>query len=371
MGVRYIHERPDWPRFRWDVEALAEPASAGAEAAGRLIGRLEGLGLNLASKAALQSAAQEITGSSAIEGERLPIEEVRSSIARRLGIASAGMPEPGEAVDGIVRIALDATERCDEPLTAERLFGWHSLLFPSGWSGGLRIRVGAWRDDAEGPMQVVSGGIGNEKVHFEAPAAERVPKEMDAFLAWLQETSAQPSLLRAGLAHLWFVTVHPFDDGNGRLGRLVLDYAIAQAVRRKQRCFSLSEAILLNKPAYYGALESAQKGALDVSGYLQWFFQTLLIAVERAEQQADAALAHMRFWERHQGFAFNDRQLRVLKILLDGMEAKLTNKRWAKITGVSHDTALRDIRSLVQAKILTPEGQGRSVGYRLAGLVPE
>lgn len=363
--MTYIHELPDWPNLRWSDEQLARPLASVRHRQGRLIGHMEALGFPLREEAVLQALTEDVIKSSEIEGEVLDREQVRSSIARRLGMDIGGLVEADRHVEGVVEMMLDATQNHAEPLTAERLFGWHAALFPTGRSGMSRITVGAWRTTEDGPMQVVSGPIGRERVHYEAPASERLDAEMSRFLDWF-ETAAPDPVLKAGIAHLWFVTIHPFDDGNGRIARAIADLALARAEGTAQRFYSMSAQIRTERKAYYDMLESTQKGDLDITPWLSWFIGCLDRAFDGAETILASVMRKARFWESMAGQALNERQRKVINRLLDGFEGKLTNAKWAAITKASSDTALRDINDLVQRGILVKEpGGGRSTSYSL------
>lgn len=364
--MTYIHELADWPNLHWSAEQLAEPLAAVRHRQGRLIGHMEALGFPLREEAVLQALTEDVIKSSEIEGEVLDREQVRSSIARRLGMDIGGLVEAERNVEGVVEMMLDATQNYSQPLTAERLFGWHAALFPTGRSGMSRITVGAWRTAEAGPMQVVSGPIGRERVHYEAPASERLNAEMSFFLDWF-ETAAPDPVLKAGIAHLWFVTIHPFDDGNGRIARAIADLALARAEGTAQRFYSMSAQIRVERKAYYEMLESTQKGDLDITPWLVWFIGCLDRAFDGAETILASVMRKARFWEAMTGQALNERQRKVINRLLDGFEGKLTNAKWAAITKASSDTALRDINDLVQRGILVkdPAG-GRSTSYSLA-----
>jgi Fic family protein len=362
----YIHELPDWPKFRWDQNRLAERLAAVRHRQGRLIGRMEALGFPLRSEATLENLTQEVLKSSEIEGEILDREQVRSSIARRLGMDIGGLTAADRHVEGVVEMMLDATEKYGEPLTAERLFAWHAAMFPTGRSGMRRITVGSWRDDASGPMQVVSGPIGRERVHYEAPPAPRLAAEMKAFLDWFNGEAAVDPVLKAAVAHLWFVTIHPFDDGNGRIARAIADMALARSEGTAQRFYSMSAQIRQERNAYYDILESTQKGDLDITPWLEWFLGCLDRAFDGAERTLANVFRKARFWEEHTGAAFNDRQRDMLNRLLNGFEGKLTTSKWAQIEKCSQDTALRDIDDLVRRGILRKEpAGGRSTSYSL------
>lgn len=363
----FIHADQDWPAFRWDTASLAEPLATTRHRQGLLVGRLSALGLRLQSEAELTALTSEIVQSSAIEGERLPPDEVRSSIARRLGIAAGGAGENSRAVEGVVELMIDATQRYDEPLTDDRLFGWHSALFPSGRSGMRAIKVGEWRDDRSGPMQVVSGPMGSERVHFEAPPAARVATEMQRFLSWLNTEDGTDPVLRAGVAHLWFVTIHPFDDGNGRIARAIAELMLARSDARKERFYSMSAQIQEERREYYTRLEHAQRGGLDITIWLDWFLRCLARSFERAELALDAVFLKARTWERANAFGVNDRQRLVLTRLMDDWEGNLTSTKYATIAKCSPDTALRDITILIDAGVLAKNARGgRSASYRLA-----
>lgn len=364
--MTYIHELADWPTLRWSNEELAQPLAAVRHRQGRLIGRMEALGFALREEAVLHALTEDVLKTSEIEGELLDREQVRSSIARRLGMDIGGLVEADRNVEGIVEMMLDATQDYAQPLTAERLFGWHAALFPTGRSGMNRITVGAWRTAEGGPMQVVSGPIGRERVHYEAPVSERMDTEMSSFLDWFEKATPDP-VLKAGIAHLWFVTIHPFDDGNGRIARAIADQALARAEGTAQRFYSMSAQIQTERKAYYNMLESTQKGALDITPWLLWFIACLDRAFDGAETILASAMRKARFWESVADQPLNERQHKVINRLLDGFEGKLTNAKWAAMTKASADTALRDINDLVQRGILVkdPAG-GRSTSYSLA-----
>ena len=363
----YIHDQPDWPRLQWNDEALAALLSDVRHRQGRLIGRMEALGFDLQREAVLGTLVEDVVKSSDIEGEKLDAGQVRSSVARRLGMDAGGIGRADRDVEGVVEMMLDATRRFDEPLTAERLCDWQASLFPTGRSGMRWITVGAWRESSSDPMQVVSGPAGRERVHFEAPSAARVDAEMQAFLDWFEAPTDIDPVLKAALAHLRFVTVHPFDDGNGRIARAVADMALARSEGSSQRFYSMSSQIRAERNAYYDVLERTQQGTTDVSEWMGWFLGCLGRAIERAAAALGGVLAKARFWERAAGLSLNDRQRLVLNRLLDGFEGKLTTSKWAKLAKCSQDTALRDIAFLVDHGLLVRNpGGGRSTSYRLA-----
>ncbi|QUD90139.1 Fic family protein [Phenylobacterium montanum] len=363
----YIHDLKGWPNLHWSHALIADQLARVSRSQGRLIGRMEALGFPLRAEAVLQSLTEEVLKSSEIEGEVLDREQVRSSIARRLGLDIGALAPIDRDVEGVVEMMLDATQGYDQPLTEERLFGWHAALFPSGRSGMTKITVGAWRTDKTGPMQVVSGPIGRERVHYEAPAAGRLKNEMRAFLKWFNAGPSIDPVLKAAVAHLWFVTIHPFEDGNGRIARAIADMALARSEESPRRFYSMSAQIRAERKGYYDILETTQKGDLDITAWLQWFLDCLGRAFDGAELTLAAVLRKARFWEVQAGQNVSDRQHKVLNRLLDGFEGKLTNAKWATLTKTSSDTALRDITDLVDRGILVrDEGGGRSTSYSLA-----
>lgn len=372
----YNHQRPDWPRFTWSGDALTDRLAAVRHRQGLLLGRMRSMGFDLRSEASLEVLISDVVKSSAIEGERLNPEEVRSSIARRLGLETAGLAVPGRDVEGVVEMMLDATQKFDEPLTAERLFGWHASLFPTGRSGMGRITVGAWRTDASGPMQVVSGPIGKERVHFEAPAAERLDADMTMFLEWFNAARLPPMVstgrpvdpvIVAGIAHLWFVTIHPFDDGNGRIGRAIADMALARADGTKERFYSMSSQIEAERRDYYAILESTQRSGLDITRWLEWFLGCLGRSIDSAESILERVIRKAEIWQRLAGHTVNDRQRLILNRMLDDFKGFMTTSKYAKMAKCSSDTALRDIRELVAwGALVQNPGSGRSTSYRIA-----
>lgn len=362
----YIGQGPEWPNWRYDLAILAAPLAAASRAQGLLLGRLSDVGLDLRAQASLSTLTEDVVKTSEIEGERLNVESVRSSIARRLGVDIGALAPADRHAEGVVEMVLDATSNYEAPISRQRLFGWHAALFPTGYSGLAKITVGGWRDDAGGPMQVVSGPLHRRRVHFEAPPAARLEKETGRFLDWVNAESGEPPLVKAGLAHLWFVTLHPFDDGNGRIARAVGDLLLARADGSPQRFYSLSAQIQREREAYYDILERTQKGTLDVTAWLAWFLDALHRAVDQAHQTLDAVLAKVRFWQRFAGTPMNERQLKLLNRLLDGFEGKLTTSKWAMIAKCSPDTALRDINELLSHGVLRKTAAGgRSTNYEL------
>ncbi len=363
----YIWQSPDWPHWRYDLSVLAEPLAVVSHAQGLLLGRLADVGLGLRDQAGLAALTEDVLKTSEIEGEHLNAASVRSSIARRLGVDIGALAPVDRHVEGVVDMVLDATAHCAAPLSAQRLFGWHAALFPTGYAGLSQITTGAWRDDRHGPMQVVSGPMGRQRVHYEAPSAVRLPDEMARFLTWANTpATTEPALIRAGLGHLWFVTLHPFDDGNGRIARAIGDLLLARADGSPQRFYSLSAQIQRERKAYYDILERTQKGTLDVTAWLLWFLQMLDQAVAHAHRSLDAVLQKARFWQHVTGASLNERQVKMLNRLLDGFEGKLTSSKWAALAKCSPDTALRDLTELVALGVLQrSQSGGRSTSYEL------
>jgi Fic family protein len=349
-----------------DEAALASLLARASREQGRLLGKMEALGFDLRNEAHLHTLTEDVVKSSEIEGEKLDTEQVRSSIARKLGLEIGGLVPADRHVEGIVNLLLDATGNYKRPLTEARLFDWHAALFPTGRSSMTKITVGDWRDDGTGPMQVVSGVIGKQKVHYEAPPAARLPKEMTKFLKWFAKPGDTEPLLVAGLAHLWFVTIHPFDDGNGRIARAIADMALARTEGIGQRFYSMSAQIRRERNDYYAILERTQKGKLDVTQWQAWFLNCLLRAIESSQETLSTVLKKARFWERFAKEPLNERQIKVLNKLFDGFEGKLTTSKWAKLAKCSQDTAYRDILDLLTRRALKKDpGGGRSTSYSL------
>jgi Fic family protein len=368
----YIWQSDNWPSWRYDLAALAQPLADVSRAQGLLMGQLVNVGMALRDRASLSVLTEEVIKTSEIEGERLNVASVRSSIARRLGVDIGALAPVDRHVEGVVELVLDATANCHAPVTRDRLFGWHAAPFPTGYSGLVQINAGGWRDDATGPMQVVSGPLGRQRVHFEAPPAEHLESEIDRFLAWANSATYEPPLIKSGLAHLWFVTLHPFDDGNGRIARAVGDLFLARADGSPQRFYSLSAQIQRERKAYYDILERTQRQSLDVTEWLAWFLATLHRAVDQAQHTLDAVLVKTRFWQRYAApgaVPLNARQVKVINLLLDGFEGKLTSSKWAAIAKCSPDTALRDINDLLSRGVLgRSHAGGRSTSYELNDL---
>lgn len=361
---KYIYQYKDWPEFKWDNNKLLKLLAEIRHQQGKLIGSMEALGFDLRAEAMLSTMTLDIIKSNEIEGEILNPDQVRSSLAQRLGIDIGGLVPVDRDVDGVVEMMLDATQKYNEPINEDRLFGWHSCMFPSGRSGLYKITVGGWR---KGAMQVVSGAMGREKVHYEAPEAKALKKEMSTFFKWFNKEMDIDPVIKSAIAHLWFVTIHPFDDGNGRIARAIADLQLARADGTEQRFYSMSAQIQKERNRYYEILESTQKGTLDITNWIEWFLECLQRALSSTDEVLEKVLAKAHFWDSHKGNNFNDRQKRMLNKLLDGFVGKLTTSKWAKINKCSQDTALRDIQDLIKQGVLEKEDAGgRSTSYVLA-----
>jgi len=370
--MKYIHELNNWPAFTWGHEKIASVLGSIRNRQGRLIGRMEALGFSLRSEAILETLTLDVIKSSEIEGEILKTDQVRSSIARKLGLEIGGLVHSDRHVDGVVEMMLDATQNFNKPLTKDRILGWHASLFPAGRSGMHKITVGAWRDDSHGPMRVVSGSLGHERVHFEAPAAGRLNGEMKTFLSWFNASKNLDPVLKAAIAHLWFVTIHPFDDGNGRIARATADMQLARADGSRERFYSMSVQILKERTAYYNILEKTQKttnvskDGIDITSWLEWFLTCLDRSLDTTETTLSGVFKKARFWESQASGSINERQTLMINKLFEEFQGKLTSSKWAKLTKCSQDTALRDILDLIEKGILVkdPAG-GRSTSYSL------
>ncbi len=361
--MQYIYQQEDWPRFKWNEEKLSSLIIQLRHQQGRLIGGMESIGFQIKEETILQVLTQDVVKSSEIEGEILDQSLVRSSVARNLGMDVAAVDKIDRNVDGVVEMMLDATQKYDTPLTKERLLQWHTSLFPLGRSGTTKINVGKWRT---GPVYVVSGHMGKERIHYEAPSAEIVDKEMEIFLAWLNAPTSTDLVLKAAIAHLWFVTIHPFDDGNGRIARAIADLMLARSENSTHRFYSLSAQIQAERKGYYTILEKTQKGGLDITAWIEWFLSSLQRAIDAAFSTLTAILQKSHFWESVQEQSFNERQRKILNRLLDGFQGKLTTSKWAKLAKCSQDTAYRDINDLISRGILSKNpGAGRSTSYSL------
>lgn len=367
MRRMYIHQLSDWPKFTWDATLLTSVLAKVRFKQGKLLGKMGSLGFELQSEAVLQTLTWDVVKSSEIEGELLDKDQVRSSIARRLGMNVAGLIPSDKNVDGVVEMMLDATQHYSKILDSERLFGWHACLFPTGRSGLYRIVVGQWRRNTrDDPMQVVSGGMGKEKVHFQAPDSDRLPEEMARFLSWFNEDMGIDPILKAGVAHLWFVTIHPFEDGNGRISRAIADLQLARADNSSQRYYSMSSQIRQERSQYYTILEKTQSGSLDITEWLYWFLQCLERAIDASDSILGLVMRKAKLWTMPVSQTFNHRQRLMLNKLIDGFKGKLTSSKWAKIARCSQDTAARDIQDLIAKGILTKDtAGGRSTNYLL------
>jgi len=365
MGI-YIHQKDNWPDFTWRGEAFLNQLSEARNLQGRLIGKMESLGFDLRNEALLDTLTLDVLKSTEIEGEFLNPDQVRSSIARRLGMEIVGSIDSDRNVDGMVEMMIDATHNCFKPLTADRLFDWHAALFPMGRSGIFKITVANWRKDLSGPMQVVSGAAGKEKVHFQAPDADLIEAEMNRFLKWFNENDQIDLVIKAAVAHLWFVTIHPFQDGNGRITRALTDMLLAQSDKSTQRFYSMSAQIRIERKQYYEILEKTQKGELDITEWIKWFLSCLINALKSTDTLLTKVLLKGDFWNRHSKTMINERQKKLINKLLDGFEGKLTSSKWATISKCSKDTAIRDINDLIYKDILQKEtAGGRSTNYEL------
>jgi len=364
----FIHQHDNWPEFTWNSNDFLDLLSEARNLQGRLIGKMETLGFDLRNEALLDTLTLDVLKSSEIEGEFLNPDQVRSSIALRLGMEIAGAVESDRHVEGVVEMMLDATQKCFAPLTADRLFDWHAALFPTGRSGMYKITVADWRKDTTGPMQVVSGAMGKEKVHFQAPNSDLVEKEMTRFIDWFNNSKID-LVIKAAIAHLWFVTIHPFEDGNGRITRALTDMLLAQSDKSNQRFYSMSAQIRLERKQYYEILEKTQTGNLDITDWIVWFLNCLINALKSTDSLLIRVLFKADFWQKHIDTAINERQRKLLNKLMDGFDGKLTSSKWAKIAKCSKDSAVRDINDLIDKGILQKEDAGgRSTNYELIGM---
>jgi len=365
----YIYQLSDWPNFRWDSKSIILPLSIVRHLQGKLVGKMEALGFKLRNEAVLETLTTEVIKTSEIEGQILDLDQVRSSIARRLGIEVSGLVASDRNVDGIVEMMLDVTQNYKKILTTDRLFGWHSSLFPSGRSGMYKIIVGRWRDDSTGLMQVVSGALGKEKVHYQAPPAGEIRKEMQTFLSWFNKGTEEDLILKSAIAHLWFITIHPFEDGNGRIARALSEMLLARSDDTPQRFYSMSSQIRSERKKYYNILEKTQKGTLDITEWLVWYLKCLEDALNSSAVILSKVLYKHKFWTKFASETLNNRQILMINKLLDNFTGQLTTSKWAKIAKCSQDTALRDIQDLLNKKILqkNPSG-GRSTNYTLITL---
>ncbi|HZJ81008.1 MAG TPA: Fic family protein [Dysgonamonadaceae bacterium] len=362
----FIHQKENWPNFTWNTNEIVKSLSEVRNLQGRVMGRMESLGFELRNEATLETLTLDVLKTTEIEGELLNHGQVRSSIARKLGIEIVGSVESDRSVDGIVEMMLDATQNCFKPLTSDRLFDWHAALFPTGRTGMYKITVADWRKDDAGPMQVVSGAMGKEKIHFQAPDSSIVEIEMKSFLDWFNQKQEIDLVIKAAVAHLWFVTIHPFDDGNGRIARALTDMLLAQSDKSKQRFYSMSAQIQLERKKYYDILEKTQKGNLDITNWIKWFLNCLINTLKSTDTVLNRVLFKAEFWNRHAKTVINERQKKLLNRVLDGFEGKLTSSKWAKIAKCSKDTAIRDINDLISKNILQKEDAGgRSTNYEL------
>lgn len=362
----YIYEQSDWPQFKWNAEKILTLLTEVRNMQGQVVGKMGALGFELKNQANLEILTQDVLKSTEIEGELLNPDQVRSSVARRLGLDVSGLVHSDKNVDGVVEMMIDATENFDKPLTKDRLFSWQNALFPTGYSGMYKVFVGQWRDDSTGPMQVVSGPMGKEKVHYQAPPASSMETEMKSFIEWINDRQDIDLVIKAALAHLWFVTLHPFEDGNGRIARAITDMKLAQSDNQSYRFYSMSSQIRNERRQYYDILEKSQKGNLDITDWLEWFLNCLLHALKFSETILEKVIFKHNFWINNSSVIKNERQKKLINQLLDGFDGKLTTSKWAKISKCSQDTATRDIQDLIEKRILYKlPGGGRSTGYDL------
>jgi Fic family protein len=362
----YIYQQSDWPKFKWDSKSILLPHSNVRHLQGKLVGKMETLGFKLRNEAVLETLTTEVIKTSEIEGQILDLDQVRSSIARRLGIEVSGLVPSDRNVDGVVEMMLDATQNYKKTLTTDRLFGWHSALFPSGRSGMYKIIVGNWRDDSTGPMQVVSGALGIEKVHFEAPPATEIRKEMKSFISWFNKEADQDLILKSAISHLWFITIHPFEDGNGRIARALSEMLLTRSDETPQRFYSMSSQIRAERKDYYNIIEKTQKGTLDITEWLIWYLKCLTDALNASDNILSKVLYKHKFWIKYSSETLNSRQILLINKLLDNFISQLTTSKWAKIAKCSQDTALRDIQDLLKKNILQKNRSGgRSTSYNL------
>lgn len=362
----YIHEKDNWPNFTWNEKLVSKKLAETRNLQGRLLGKMESLGFDLQDEAVLNTITLEIVKSSEIEGEILDLEQVRSSVARRLGIALAGAIESERHIDGIVEMMLDATQHYDLPITKDRLFGWHSSLFPTGWSNMHKITVADWRKDTTEPMQVISGAMGKEKIHFEAPNSDIINSEIETLINWIELQNDIDPVLKSAIVHLWFITIHPFEDGNGRITRAITELLLARSDNSVKRFYSMSSQIRIERKQYYEILEKTQKGNSEITEWILWFLECLKNAFESTSELLSKILLKAEFWKVNTKTILNERQQKMLHKLLDGFDGKLTTSKWGKICKCSQDTALRDIQNLMKKGIIQKEKSGgRSTNYEL------
>ena len=362
----YIHEQKNWPNFIWNNDQLFEIVTKVSFKQGQLLGKMQSIGFDFRQEALLDNLTEEITKSSEIEGELLNKDEVRSSIARRLNIHNEKSINSSHHIDGVVEIMIDATHNFDAPLTYERLCGWHAALIPTGYSGMYKIKTACYRDDKEGPMQVVSNNKGREIVYYEAPKASLIKKYMDEFFGWVNKVDDTNPLIKAAISHLWFITIHPFEDGNGRIARAVTEFMLAKAEKSSYRFYSMSAQIQKQKNEYYKVLENTQKGTLDVTNWIKWFLETMLQALETSEIMVSKIIFKAEHWMEFNKFPLDENQKKMINMLFDGFEGNMTSSKWAKICKCSQDTASRSIKQLVEYGILKQQGSGRSTHFILA-----
>lgn len=363
--MKYIYQNTHWHKFSWDGEKVLKSLLEVKLAQGFLLGRMNSLGFDIKNAALLKVLTESIVKSSEIEGEILNLEQVRSSIAQKLGLEVAGNIAVERNVEGVVEMMLDATQNFDKPIDKERIVGWHAALFPTGYSGMYKIGIGDYRKDTNGPMQVASGSVGNEKIHYEAPCAKILDTEMNDLINYINQNDDTDFLIKAGIVHLWFVILHPFDDGNGRIARVLADMMLAKSDNLNFRFYSMSAQIRKERKSYYEVLEKTQKGTLDITNWLLWFLENLLISIKNSDEILGNVLKKAEFWQKHLGMDFNDRQRKMLNKLFDGFEGNLTSTKWARICNCSQDSSSNDINDLIDKKILKKLGKAKNTHYVL------
>jgi len=361
--MKYIYQNIDWAKFFWNGEKILKLLSEVKLAQGFLLGKMSSLGFEIKNNALVNVLTENILKSSEIEGEILNAEQVRSSISRKLGLEATNNIPSERNVEGIVEMMLDATQNYDKPITKERIVGWHAALFPTGYSGMYKINVGDYRNDEKGPMQVVSGAIGKEKIHYEAPSADILEAEMNKLFEYINKNDDVDLLIKAGIIHLWFVILHPFDDGNGRIARALTDMILAKSDNLNFRFYSMSAQIRKERKSYYNILEKTQKGSLDITHWLLWFLENLLISINNSDVLLKNVLKKAEFWQKYLETDFNERQRKMLNKLFDGFDGNLTSTKWGKICNCSQDTAGNDINDLITKKILKKLGKAKNTHY--------
>lgn len=363
--VKYIWQNLDFPNFTYDKETILTLLAEVKLKQGHLLGQMENIGFENSQKTVLNVLTEDIIKSSEIEGLKLNLEQVRSSLAKKLGIELSDDVFVERNIQGIVDMTFDAVKNFDKPLTQDRLLGWQAAMFPGGWSGLYKIKVGQYRDDNDGAMQIVSGAVGHEKVHYEAPQAEKLTEYMNQLIDYVNNDTKTDLIIKAGIVHLWFVINHPFEDGNGRIARALTDMLLARSENSYYRYYSMSSQIKKNRKTYYEALEITQKSSLDITSWLKWFLENLILAIENSQELFNDVIKKSKFWNKNNSTILNERQVKMINMLFDGFEGKLTTSKWAKICNCSQDTATRDIMDLISKNILEKQGEARATNYIL------